>query len=259
MEKLYRREEDMEFLMEPEVKEVLARYRRFLDAVPPHLEPVGPLFGKEWVKTVWRENFLRLAQEGYNSIVLGNFYSLGAINRSLIEFYVYSAVLCGNFCEDLWQRWLIDSLLRFDKTFPQEGFRTQCEECFADVPYFAEAAQLGKKRGEMEWLRPLFPNGKGDIHFRTVCEFLQQKKGVFPRLYQDYQAMCAFVHSGDLQTKCSPFAFYVGYLNLMILAFQYTANGLLFYQPPGQARTEMEAAWAAFFDWMDELLQTGWI
>lgn len=111
MEKLYRREEDMEFLMEPEVKEVLARYRRFLDAVPPHLEPVGPLFGKEWVKTVWRENFLRLAQEGYNSIVLGNFYSLGAINRSLIEFYVYSAVLCGNFCEDLWQRWLIDSLL----------------------------------------------------------------------------------------------------------------------------------------------------
>ena len=56
-------------------------------------------------------------------------------------------------------------------------------------------------KGENSWLSSVIDKKK--ITFRDACEYLCR-----PEIYDDYKALCAFVHGQDVYSKLMPFTFY---------------------------------------------------
>jgi hypothetical protein len=179
--------------------------------------------------SIWRENTDNLIIELFNSFVQGNFISITAMTRNLLENYVYLKILLQVGDENLWLEWLVCSTLKhpYMKNSKYEDEILFRNKIFNSTETFLATKNLDfaelyerytlKNSNENSWLARIIanPNGKR-ITFQDICNYLKDDD-----LYNDFSELSKFVHGQDFISKLYPFQFFERIFHKMLIMFEY--------------------------------------
>lgn len=181
------------------------------------------MFSYEWTINLWTEYILELSKEAFNNIIIGNFFSLGSLNRTIIESYVYSYCIKHFKDQKLWESWISHNInKKLDNGFTDKIEKASIKEAFSKFKSY------NYKRGDNEWLRDVISKNKNKrISFRDVCNLVQSKEKSIKNIYWNYQRMCDYVHGTDLFIKVFGFTFYETYYQLIFIMFEYIFKSFL--------------------------------
>lgn len=223
---LYYNERELEFLNEKELQEIVKILKLFIDEADKEFNPrfTEGMFSYQWTINLWKEYILELSKEVVNNIIIGNFFSLGSLNRAIIECYVYSYCIKNFKEEKLWETWVSHNI---NKKLNDNRFPVGKEKEFIRQT-FSTFKSHSIKRGDNEWLRDAIQTHKNNrISFKDACNLVQSKEENNKNIYKDYQRMCDYVHETDLFIKLFNFTFYDTYYQLIIIMFEYISKSLL--------------------------------
>lgn len=252
---LYYNDRDLEFISELEVKEIVKILKQFVNEAEKEFTPcfMDTVFSYKWSIHIWTEHILELSREAINSIIIGNFYSLGSINRTLIECYTYS--YCIKFFEDkqLWEDWILNNLYNINAKLN--------DKLLDDLKNYFSKDKLEKinsyknRKGENEWLRDVVPVKKSKrISFRDICRLVEINEQGIKNIYKDYQDMCEYVHGTDLSKKVGNFTFYDTYYHLIVIMFDYISKSLINLSENETIKLNLHDIAYEFYILMDKIL-----
>lgn len=131
---LYYNERELEFINEIELQDIVEVIKLFVDKADEDFEPCfkDSMFSYQWTINLWTEHILELSKEAINSIIIGNFFSLGSLNRTIIECYVYSYCIKCFKEEKLWESWISQDINRKLDRFPNKVEKVSIKEAFSE-------------------------------------------------------------------------------------------------------------------------------
>ena len=202
-----------EFLSEVDVYEYMKTVSVFLKQYKEMIKYQGKkeeydVFG--WL-AMWRKHMNELAVELFNSFVFGNYLSVAAMTRSLIECYIYGSILKKEKSQLLIDEWWICNMIH--KALEDESQVDIIKEyCKLHKLDFEEKWKYySKAKGGAAWLKELM--GSRGIGVNALCIYIGEED-----VYRDYQNSSDFVHGQDIATKMSPFTWYSSiYLRLYLM------------------------------------------
>lgn len=181
-----------------------------------------------WLIT-WRMQMKELIIELVNAFVSGNFYTVSAMTRTLIEFYVYIKIILKEGKSELIDEWCICESIKTLKKNNNKELRTYFEKYMETKEIdFEEKWNFYTKKGENEnsWLRSIIDK-KGKITFFDVCKYLDEAY-----IYEDFSDACDFVHSLSLNSKLFPFTFYSSIYSKMFIMLNYVFKSIRLFELP---------------------------
>ena len=191
---------------------------------------------------MWQKYIQELIMELFNSFVYGNFLSVAAMTRTLMECYVYVSILKKEQSQELLDEWWICNLIhKADSALQTEAGKKQvdnikayCELRNMDFEEKWEYYTTYAKK-EQGWLRTLM--GNQSIGFQALCKYIGEEE-----IHSDYESANAYVHGQDIATKLLSFTFYCTIYVRLYLMMQYIFKAIRLFETD----KEME-------DWMLEL------
>lgn len=249
---LYYNERELEFINERKLKEIVKIIRLFVDEVDKGLRPcfIGRMFSYQWIINLWTEHVLELSKEAMNNIIIGNFFSLGSLNRTIIECYVYSYCIKNFKEEKLWETWVSHNI---NKNLSKYRFPDSTEKEFAKET-FSKFKSHDIKKGENEWLRDVIQTHKNKrISFKDICNLVESKEENMKNIYSDYQKMCDYVHGTDLSVKWLNFTFYDTYYQLIVIMFKYISKSLISLSDNNLSITKLNSIEYEFYALMNDI------
>lgn len=208
------------------------------------------MFSYQWTINLWTDHILELSKEAINSIIIGNLFSLGSLNRTIIECYVYSYCIKHFKEEKLWESWISHNInKKLNNRFPENIEKESIKEAFS------EFKSHDHKKGENEWLRDVIPKNKNKwISFKDACNIVQSKERNIKNIYGDYQKMCDYIHGTDLFIKLFNFTFYDTYYQLIIIMFEYLSKSLLSLSDNQASKLKLQSIAYEFYALIHDIL-----
>lgn len=196
---------------------------------------------------MWEKHIQELIMELFNSFVYGNFLSVSAMTRTLMECYVYVSIMKKEQSQELLDEWWICNLIhKVSSAAHTEAGKKQIDNiklyCELRNIDFEEKWNYYTKYAKKEhgWLRTLL--GNQSIGFQALCKYIGEED-----IYSDYESANAYVHGQDIATKLLSFTFYCTIYVRLYLMMQYIFKAIRLFE------TDKEIE-----DWMLEL-ETGLI
>ncbi len=166
------------------------------------------------------ESIVQYVKEAFNNILDGNFYTLGAINRVIVENHIYLYLIKKYKEERIWAYWIVHSLLKQAKKCNYSNmdlFYEMCEELELDINIIN--SEEFQKTYSNEWALP--------ITRKTTISNLS--KLVSNKLYRDYQDLCDYAHGTSIFLKIHQFTFYETFEYHVKILFIYLDKSYLVY------------------------------
>lgn len=206
-----------EFIYEKDVLAYLVQLRSFLCEFRD-----CNLYADECTSTatrIWKNYIVDLTIELHNDFSIGNFISVSAMTRVLIESYAYLSILSMPDNQDLVHYWYICGLCHneiFSVKHTKKIVKDYCRIYNLDFSQMWKACGINNKDrpNEKKWLKQVLPNNS--ISFNNICEFLKDK-----RMYNDYEIACEYIHAQDIISKVQNFTFYPTICNRFSLMMEY--------------------------------------
>lgn len=233
---------NMEFVMEPEVKDYLSNVHNFLNT---HFHrDVSCLWTyREEYDTYgllmdWQKYIVEAIYEIYNSFICGNFMSAVAMSRSLMESCVYYTILREEKSSDLIIQWFfcntMNSVRRMESQYQDamkmamellcEGKNFDCDKMWNRY--------MDTKLYEMEWLKDLtFPEKPT---FKNCCKYAGEEN-----IYDDFRKASDFLHAQSTWNKMEPFTFYENIYSQLHIIMIYIFRALRLFNRNEEAEAEM--------------------
>ena len=169
---------------------------------------------------MWKKHMSELIIELFNSFVHGNYLSVAAMTRTLMECYVLVAIFKKEQSSRLLDEWWICNVIRKmksgkDAELPEETLeylKTYCKE--RDINFKDKWNYYAEAKKENAWLRELM--GKKGIGFEALCKEINEDE-----IYTDYGNASSYIHGQDITTKVFPFTFYSSIYIKLYLMMQY--------------------------------------
>lgn len=162
----------------------------------------------------WFKHLNEIINELFNSFVTGNFLVVTAMTRTLIESYVYLAVLLKEQNKELVEDWFICSTINYSKKANNREASNNIINTLKIYPSFDDKYKKFYGKGDNEWLSKIIK--KKRITFRDICKYLGNDI-----IYEDYRYLCGFVHGQEIHPKILPFTFYVSIYEKLDLISRY--------------------------------------
>lgn len=252
---LYYNERELEFINEKELQEIVNIIKLFIDEADRDFESyfTDHMFNYQWTINLWKEHILELSKEGVNNIIIGNFFSLGSLNRTIIECYVYSYCIKNYKEEKLWETWVSHNI---NKKLSENRFPDSMNKEFIKET-FSKFKSHSIKRGENEWLRNVIQKDKNNrISFKDICKLVQSKEDNIKNIYKDYQQMCEYVHGTNLFIKWFNFTFYDTYYQLIVIMFGYISKSLLSLSDNCVSKMKLNSIAYEFYALMNDIFNS---
>jgi len=186
----------------------------------------------------WRKHMKELIIELVNAFVSGNFYTVSAMTRTLIECYVYIKIIVQEEKKELIDEWCIcESMKIIKKNNNNKDLKKYLEDYLKTLNInFEEKWNFYTKKSENEnsWLRSIIDK-KGKITFYDICKYLNE-----PYLYEDFSDACDFVHSLSLNSKLFPFTFYSSIYTKMFVMLNYVFKSIRLFPITNDLNDEID-------------------
>lgn len=208
------------------------------------------MFSYQWTINLWTQHILELSKEAINNIIIGNFFSLGSLNRTIIECFVYSYCIKHFEEEKLWESWIYYNInKKLENKFLDNSYRGDI------ILTLNKLKSCRNKKGENEWLRDVVPKHKNKrISFRDICDLVQSKEKNIKYIYKNYQEMCDYVHGTDLTIKLFNFMFYDIYYPMILIMFEYLSKSLLNLSDNQVSKLKLQSIAYEFYDLIHDIL-----
>lgn len=223
---LYYNERELKFINEKKLQDIVKIIKLLIDEADKDFEPsfTDGMFSYQWTINLWKEHILELSKEAVNNIIIGSFFSLGSLNRTIIECYAYSYCIKNFKEEKLWETWISHNI---NKKLNDKRFQDGMKKDFIKET-LSKFKSHSVKKGENEWLRDVIQIDKNKkVTFRDICNLVHSKEENINNIYSDYQKMCDYVHGTDLFIKWLNFTFYDTYYQLIVIMFGYISKSVV--------------------------------
>lgn len=232
-------DENIEFIMEPEIYNYLENVSNFLKKYKQKcfFNKIELSFDKNNWLSRWQIFINDLIYELFNSYIAGNFISANAMTRSLIEAYVYFKILLTKKDPKLIEEWFICSLIRNMKTWStklQNDLKRYLTKYYKEQEIdFEQKWQIYTQNNENSWLKSIINSKR--ITFNDLCFLIKE-----PEVHKDYQRFNSFIHSQDILSKLSPFAFYESIFTKFEITMEYIFKTISLFSNEKKLRTDIE-------------------
>ena len=229
-----------EFLSEPDVYQYMEAVSSFLQNYTESMKyerdkEMYDAFG--WLG-MWRRHMNDLSIELLNSFVFGNYLSVAAMTRSLIECYIFAKILKQEKSQSLIDEWWICNMIqkavvgdKVDKNI-LNIVKDYCGSREIDFQNKWEYYTT-KARTSSGWLKELM--GVNGIGISALCKYIGEED-----VYNDYQNASNYVHGQDITTKMSPFAFYSSIYIRLCLMMEYIFRTIRLFDVDVEIEAEIE-------------------
>ena len=118
---------------------------------------------------MWKNHISELINELYNAFVHGNLFSVAAMTRTLVEYFVYYSILSKPGNEQLIHHWYICNICFTEKIDEklQKSIQTYCQVNSLDLTEFWNTYSQDPRN--KRWLRQIIPSGQLD--FKAYCNY----------------------------------------------------------------------------------------